>query len=187
MCTKVVTLKDPKHPTSTQTVLQQYDPWANGNGGYYSLQGPGSLSYTKQQAGQAAITNINSTSITQDSEYSGNVYKDSNGFYTYTVPVKGDTDSSPFDPTDIPDGTAYSGQYHTHGGNDAGYLNEVFSSTDIGLYESPENQGQPGFLGTRVGRMEVFYPGQAASLPLGCVLSGSPVPGSLGGPVPSCH
>jgi hypothetical protein len=121
------------------------------------------------------------------------VYKDANGLYSYTAPTQGNVDSSPFDPTDVPDGTDFAGSYHTHGGYVPGQASEMFSFprdqilNDIGNYMLPSNNGQPGFLGTPGGRVEVFYPSQASTQIFGCALIGPPIPGAFGGGVPSCH
>ena len=132
-------------------------------------------------------------SIATNTEYSGNVYQTDDGNYSFTLPTPGDIDSSPFDPTAIPDGTTFSGSYHTHGAYDPKYDNERFSPNgcnggepcDVGL---AVQSGEPMFLGTPDGRIEVFYPNLINNMPRGCVLVGPPVP--AGGPnepyVPQC-
>lgn len=58
---------------------------------------------------------------------------------------------------------------------------------DVGLAMSPDNVDMPMFLGTPGGRVEVFYPGNAATMPFGCVLVGSAVPAAGGAQgVPTC-
>ena len=145
-------------------------------------------------------TILPTTSGATNTEYSGNVYQiDSNGEYSFTLPGAGTPDSSTFDPTDIPDATEYAGSYHTHAAFDLKYDNEQFSEEgcnggqpcDIGL-ALHFNQGQPMFLGTPAGRVEVFYPDQFNMFPFGCVLVGSAVPAAPGTgtssfPVPVCH
>jgi RHS repeat-associated protein len=184
-------------PVGTSGLLQQFSGFASGGSGYYSTYGPGSLNYTAQQAGVAAVTYINPTSIAQNVEYSGNVYKDANGIFSFVMPTMGTFNHSPFDPTQVPSGTVYAGAYHTHGGDDPNLPamdSEVFSPpfngqlNDIGLYSSPANQGQPAYLGTPAGRVEVYNPQTNKS----CVLVGSAVPGissgvGLVGGVPTCH
>ena len=134
-----------------------------------------------------------------NTEYSGNIYADDEGNFSFTRGRTGNADSSPFKPTLVPDGTVYSGSYHTHGAFDVQYDSEQFSPIgcnggqlcDIGIALSPDNQGQPMFLGTPAGRTEVFYPGQFADFPFGCVLIGpavvaDPGHGTSSVPVPTC-
>jgi RHS repeat-associated protein len=175
--------------------------WAstNGPGSYYTTSGPGALYYSANQAGIAAVQNTNPTSIQNNKEYSGNIYLDQNGVYSYTAPNLGGSAHSPYDPSAIPDGTTYAGNYHDHGAF-ALFSDENFSPPgcngdpthlcDIGLAMSPVyNPGaNPFFLGTPQGRVEVFYPSQSATFPMGCVLVGLPVMGGFGAqPVPSCQ
>ncbi|PYU23414.1 MAG: hypothetical protein DMG32_16195 [Acidobacteria bacterium] len=172
---------------------------ATTDGSYYSCLLSGAWS-SREAAGIAAVNCANGPSIATNTEYSGNVYQiDSNGEYSFTLPGAGTPDSSTFDPTDIPDATEYAGSYHTHAAFDLKYDNEQFSEEgcnggqpcDIGL-ALHFNQGQPMFLGTPAGRVEVFYPDQFNMFPFGCVLVGSAVPAAPGTgtssfPVPVCH
>ena len=173
----------------------QYWAFATG-GGYYAYVGPGALYYSAQQAGIAAVQFTDPMSIKKNKEYSGNLYEDQNGVYSYTTPDPGHEDDSPFNPRNIPAGTTYVGSYHDHGAFLAA-SDENFSPNgcngghlcDLGLAMSRLNPGgAPFFLGTPSGRVEVFYPSQAGSLPFGCVLVGSAVPGGNGArAVPTCR
>jgi RHS repeat-associated protein len=170
--------------------------WAstNGPGLYYNYSGPGSLYYSVEQAGEGAVEYSNPSSIKDNQEYSGNLYLDQNGVYSFTPPNTGGQTSSPFDPTNVPAGTTYAGSYHDHGSAMAP-TDENFSPVgcnggqlcDVGLAMSPDNVDMPMFLGTPGGRVEVFYPGKAATMPFGCVLVGSAVPAAGGAQgVPTC-
>ena len=173
--------------------------WAstNGPGSYYSYTGPGALYYSVEQAGIAAVQYSNPLSIKQNKEYSGNLYLDQNDVFSFTTPTSsGDVAASPFDPSNIPAGTIYAGSYHDHGAflqaSDENFSPQGCNGgqlCDLGIANSAAlNGGNPMFLGTPSGRVEVYYPGQAASRPFGCVLVGSAVaegPGVQG--VPTCH
>jgi Domain of unknown function (DUF4329) len=70
----------------------------------------------------------NGESIANNLEYYGSIYFiDSNGLYSSTTTTAGTADSAIPNPNDIPDGTEYAGDYHTHGAFDLSYYNEVFS------------------------------------------------------------
>ncbi len=156
-------------------------------GAYYScaLQG----TYGSQNAAATAAEGcILGGSIATNTEFSGNVYKMGNGQYSFTEPTPGGPAWSPFDPSDIPGGTEYAGAYHTHGAYDPNYENEIFSPADTYIYQRL-GQGQPGYVGTPAGRVEVFYPNQGTPLPLGCVLLGPAAPAGLypgSAAVPQC-
>lgn len=161
--------------------------------GYYTCLAPGEYSST-EGAGKAAVGCTNGASVALNTEFSGNVYQEANGKYSFTRAREGTAASSPFNLTAIPSGTLAVGHYHTHGAYDPAYDNERFSTptptrpNDTGLYS---RNNVIGFVGTPSGRIEIFYPNTAGSLPLGCVLvgpavpAGSPLPQSLA--VPTCH
>src|SRR5208337_3370132 len=165
--------------------------------GFIVQRGPGGVYYNPYLAGAAATQFIDPSSIANNLEYSGNVYMNPDGTYSYTAPSRGGTDWSSFDPSAIPFGTTFAGAYHTHGAFDMEYDNEQFSPAgcnggkpcDIGWANSFVNQRQPMFLGTPLGRTEVYFPSQAATMPFGCVVVGGPVPvapGQSSVPVPTC-
>ncbi|HCH0556510.1 TPA: DUF4329 domain-containing protein [Pseudomonas aeruginosa] len=92
-----------------------------------------------------AIGEINGTSIREDREYSGWIYKMPNGFYSYTKPLAGSAHhSSP--------GTRVAGakgRYHTHGAESGpDYDDESFSKADMDI-----PYGDSEWLGTPSGRI----------------------------------
>jgi RHS repeat-associated protein len=154
-------------------------------GAYYASSGPGSIFWNVESAGIAAVEYSDPMSIIAGLEYWGNLYEDQNGVYSFTTGEWGESDSSDFNPYAIPSGTIYVGDYHDHGGFSSPDA-EVFSPAgcngnpnqlcDIGLAMSPLNLGGGiFFLGTPMGRVEMFNPASAGALPNGCVLVGTPV------------
>ena len=84
---------------------------------------PGDCYRTIDAAGANAVYDINQRSIRERAEYAGRIYRNRNGTFSYTAPVKGTKGGSEPGPT-----TSTSvGDYHTHGANDPGYNNEIFS------------------------------------------------------------
>ena len=187
VCTRDIWTTDtvigPSWAKATDTWRTQvFLAFANDGSGYYFEYGPGSAQVSPELAYRAAIAFSNPGFISNNKEYSGNFYVDQNGIYSYTAPASGGLDSSPWDPSKIPDGTTYVGSYHTHGdflrASDENFSSQGCNggfSCDIGLALSPANDGKPMVLGTPLGRVEVFYPGQYERFPNGCVLSGSRV------------
>jgi RHS repeat-associated protein len=115
---------------------------------------PGDKYPSRDAAGKAAIRDINPTSIKEDREYAGFIYKNGDK-YTYTAPV----------PLSGPDGGALldqnpnmpAGDYHTHGNCPKGRPNEYenFSPTD--KLDNRIN-GWPGYLGTSQGKIKRYDP-----------------------------
>ena len=114
---------------------------------------PGDEYKTRDQAGIQAVKDVNPKSIQQHAEYAGRVYKNKDGTYSYTAPNKGDRASSNSGP--VPPGKQNAGDYHTHGGKDAGYNNENFSRLDKA---ANANEKVPGYLGTPAGDIKKFDP-----------------------------
>lgn len=86
-----------------------------------------------------------------------------------------------------PGGALYDANYHTHGAFDPLYDNEQFSVVDVN--SGLNNYGQPSYLGTAQGRIEVFDPLLYDLFPYGCVAVGAavqPGPGVSEVPVPKC-
>jgi RHS repeat-associated protein len=102
---------------------------------------PGDRYLTQDAAASDAISDINPKSIKEYREYGGQIYKNSDGTYSYTPPRQGTRDS--VNPGPKPNtGTGY---YHTHGGPDPGYDNEHFSRADK---EYADRNNADGYLGT---------------------------------------
>ena len=168
--------------------LQFFLATTNGAGAYYNYSGPGSLFYSVISAGVAAVEYSNPMAQAQKIEYSGYLYSDPNGLYSYTAPSPGYSgQSAPFVVPDFPDGYQYAGFYHDHAGSEVAPTDETFSFPglgcgdssglcDIGIAKDPVNQGMPWFLGTPDGRVEMYDPQQSNIVyTAGCVLIGTPV------------
>lgn len=120
--------------------LSYIDPWGLKPGDIYSSQ---------EQAGIQAIKDINPTSIKQDHEYFGFVYKNGSG-YSYTSPLKTPTKDGGC--VSCPNGTIANATYHTHGGaKKPGY--EYFSTEDL---STAAKSGLNSYLGTPSGSIQVF-------------------------------
>jgi RHS repeat-associated protein len=156
-------------------------------GGGYICQLNGSFD-TQQAAGTAAANCGNGLSSVYGTEYEGNIYSiDANGEYSFTT-VPGQAHMSPYDPSDIPDGTEYAGFWHTH----QYYvpINEQFSDPDLQTVNRIENVLFPSYLGTPEGRILMYDPIQSLQFPNGCVLQGSPVsalPQGARPSIPACQ
>lgn len=118
---------------------------------------PGDSYPSRDAAGQAAVNDINSTSIQQNREYAGLIYRDQDGnSYSYGGPAGGTVDTSfpiagSFPIYGIPDGT-----YHTHGANLPKYDNENFSHEDLNIWSPFTHQI---YLGTPSGDVKSYTPG----------------------------
>ncbi len=110
---------------------------------------------TKDAAGAQAVRDVNGASIKQDREYGGTVYRNKDGSYSYTAPNQGTRDT--VDTGSAPAGTRQVGDYHTHGGNDAGYINDEFSNQDK---RGNDHDHDTGYLGTPSKDIKKYTPGQ---------------------------
>lgn len=139
---------------------------------------PRAASYpTMQDAARAALNDANPTSIRENREYGGLIYRNPDGTYGYTAPNHGSGTS--YDPStaSVPPGTTRVGDYHTHGdySTDDGHGNPVrtndpaldafnsdnFSTPDLRGIEQ-DAQGNPdyrGYLGTPSGTFREYDPG----------------------------
>lgn len=119
---------------------------------------PGDSYPSADLAAVDAITDINRTSIRDNVEYAGRIYRQPDGSFSYTAPRRGTIDSST--PGSVPMWMENAGDYHTHGGPDRFYGegSEEFSSGDKDLNES---EGVPGYLGTPSGRILKYDPNQS--------------------------
>ena len=73
---------------------------------------PGDPYPNRDAAAWNALNDINATSIKENREYAGAIYKNSDGTYSYTAPNPGDENSSHVGPS--PKGTTAVAGYHTH-------------------------------------------------------------------------
>jgi hypothetical protein len=71
---------------------------------------------TQDEAARAALAASNPDSIRDNREYSGLIYRASDGQYYYSRPAQGsDQGANPWRDSSIPAGTTEVGYYHTHG------------------------------------------------------------------------
>jgi hypothetical protein len=70
---------------------------------------------TQDEAARAALEESNPKSIKDNREYGGYIYKDRDGTYGYTKPIKGSEDGVDLGKTSVPAGKTEVGNYHTHG------------------------------------------------------------------------
>lgn len=109
------------------------DPWGEKPGDKYN---------TEETAAKDAIKDINSQSIKESREYGGYIYRNKDGTYSYTSPVKG-SQAGLTSLGNKPKNTT--ADYHTHGSNDPGYDNNNFSKADK---KDNKKSGLNGYLGT---------------------------------------
>jgi RHS repeat-associated protein len=130
-------------------------------------------------AGIAAVGCANGLTSATGDEGCGTIYS-GNGNYSFTLPTEGSPASCGNESlTFAPTGADFEGDYHSHPFN-PNALSGQFSYQgcnsgqlcDIG-FANLYNQGEPMFLGTPGGNVQVYDPNQAGTLPLGCVLVGS--------------
>ncbi|NOZ09464.1 MAG: DUF4329 domain-containing protein [Gammaproteobacteria bacterium] len=102
---------------------------------------------TQNGAAFFVLNGINPTSVAENREYGGWIYRIGDGSFSSTTPVAGEVASVNIgDPvTSVPPNTTASASYHTHAGPDPRFINESFSPTDINI---DNLQGVDGYLGT---------------------------------------
>jgi hypothetical protein len=128
---------------------------------------------TEDDAAKAALTIANPQSIRDNLEYSGLIYKGTDGKYYFTGPVKGtDQGANPLKDAPAPPGTQVVADYHTHGDystidpntgtavrtNDPS--KDQFNSDNFSTQDKRDNQkqGYPGYLGTPSGSFRKYDP-----------------------------
>jgi uncharacterized Zn-binding protein involved in type VI secretion len=141
-------------------------------------KGTNNAKYKSQDdAAKAALTSVNPTSIAENREYGGLIYKDdATGKFGYTEPVAGGVMGFNPDSVTVPDGTTQVGDFHTHGdystmdfmGNlvrtsdpSRDVLNcDNFSMLDqMGIgHDGAGRPGYAGYLGTPSGKLKKFVP-----------------------------
>lgn len=109
---------------------------------------------TQHDAARNVLNGINPTSVAENLEYGGWVYRNSDNTFSATEPVKGTVDSvSIGSPSSVGAGTA-TATYHTHAGFDPRFDSENFSFADISLNN---NWGVDGYLGTPGGLFKFHH------------------------------
>jgi RHS repeat-associated protein len=122
---------------------------------------PGDKYPNRRQAGVQAIRDILDKSICEHKEYAGALYKNPDGTYSYTTPRPGTLAGSSVHVEDIPAGGNMAGDYHTHGGYDPGYGNEIFGNGDKDTNDAEGTSGLPGYLGTPKGAIKIYLGNKA--------------------------
>jgi uncharacterized protein RhaS with RHS repeats len=125
---------------------------------------PGDKYPSAKCAGWNAVNDYNPTSIEQNKEYGGFIYRNSDGTFSYTNPHVngdagiGDANTIPrFWQIPIPAGTRRGGWYHTHAGGPVSEANNDFSPRDMRISDISLN-GLPGFLGIPNGQVRMYIP-----------------------------
>jgi RHS repeat-associated protein len=110
--------------------------------------------WAQNKAAVDALDFINPPSISTHTEHSGLICRDTTtNEYFATMPVNNGqkaTCPNPYVATSCPSGSVPTAWYHTHGGNDPGYDNEVFSTSDrnVSAWANKNFGGGDGYLGT---------------------------------------
>ncbi len=108
---------------------------------------------TQQESAFNVLNSINPTSVRQNREHGGYVYRNADGSFSSTVPIQGElaSVSLPAPQSVAPPGGQTTASYHTHGGFDPRFDNENFSPQDI---ISDIVFGLDGYLGTPAGQFK---------------------------------
>ncbi len=84
---------------------------------------------TQHEAAASVSQKALPTSISEDREYGGMIYRNKDGTYGYTGPIKGEEGSvNPGGPKSVPPGTTAVAYWHTHGAYNPNYDSENFSN-----------------------------------------------------------
>ena len=125
---------------------------------------PGDKYPNAKCAGWNAVNDYNPTSITQNKEYGGFIYRNPDGTFSYTDPHVnkdagiGDANGIPrFWQIPIPPNTQRGGWYHTHAGGPMSPINSDFSPQDMDIFDKSLH-GSPGFLGVPNGQVRMYIP-----------------------------
>lgn len=85
-----------------------------------------------QDAAWNALNDINPTSVSENVEYGGWLYLNTDATYSFLGPVRGTVNAVNIgSPDQVPAGTVAKASYHTHGGDDPRFNSETFSPTDL--------------------------------------------------------
>jgi hypothetical protein len=101
----------------------------------------------QNEAAFKVLNGINPRSVAENREYGGYVYRNADGSFANTNPVKGTVNSVTLPPISqvVPSSARVRASYHTHAGPDPRYDNENFSLTDL---SANDFFGIDGYLGT---------------------------------------
>jgi RHS repeat-associated protein len=134
---------------------------------------PDSPYLSQQTAAFIALNEINPKSIEINKEFSGMIYQNANGTYSYTEPnskgAKGFSAINTSDPggqSACPKGTKAKAYYHTHGAYVPGLDNEDFSQPDKNYSKAHKIDG---YLGTPGGKIKYYNRSKDDVIPLGTI------------------
>jgi len=110
---------------------------------------------TQNDAAYNVVNGINPTSVAQNREYGGWVYRNLDATFSAGEPKKGTVDKVNLgSPMDVPSGTTTTASYHTHGAFDPIYDSEHFSAVDVTMNDT---WGVDGYLGTPAGYLKYHH------------------------------
>lgn len=113
-------------------------------------------SQSETEAAFEVLNGINPTSVRENREYGGWVYRNQDGSYGSSRPVRGQAASVtlPNPRTSTPSGSRITASYHTHAGFDPRFDNENFSPQDL---RSDNALGIGGYLATPGGTFQYHF------------------------------
>ena len=161
-------------PSSYQAITDTENSIATANGWKPDATG----FETADEAGKAAISYIDPTSIQHNREYAGNIYLNpKTGLYYFSEPVEGTMNSSLPGLSPVPAGDTIVATYHTHAGNFA-VSDEYVSPGDIA---KAAGSGKPSYVGTPEGKVLKYDPNRPSPSPCADLqgLAPYPAPGSI--------
>ncbi|MBC8476619.1 MAG: DUF4329 domain-containing protein [Gammaproteobacteria bacterium] len=110
---------------------------------------------TQNDAAYNVVNGINPTSVAQNLEYGGWIYRNADSTFSAGEPKKGSVDRVNLgSPLDSPSGTTTTASYHTHGAFDPIYDSEHFSIMDVTMNNI---WGVDGYLGTPAGYLKYHH------------------------------
>jgi len=110
---------------------------------------------TQHDAAYNVVNGINPTSVAQNLEYGGWVYRNADSTFSAAEPKKGTVDKVNLgSPLNVPSGTTTTASYHTHGAFDPIYDSEHFSIMDVAMNNT---WGVDGYLGTPAGYLKYHH------------------------------
>lgn len=119
----------------------------------------------RNQAAFEVLNEINPKSVSENVEYGGYIYRNADGSFASTEPIRGDVSSVLLPPISsvVPGDAIACASYHTHAGPDPRFDNENFSPTDLAtnVYFKLD-----GYLGTPAGAFKLhnYRTGQITTL-----------------------
>ncbi len=122
--------------------------------GSSSADGQSRLEFQHESA-KTVLNSINPTSVAQNREYGGYIYRNADGTYSATTPIRGEAASVslPAPASVAPAGAVTTASYHTHAAFDPAFDNENFSPQDI---LSDILFSLDGYLATPMGQFKFF-------------------------------